>query len=149
MTKTHICPFCGTAFIPSRYHPVQKVCGAKECQRKRRAQYHRTKILNDPEYAKQCQASQQQWRENNKAQQQQYRRDRKAVAEKDATRAEIEQRRQLITLIKKGTAMNLSRSNAEVWILSTANLADVEKAVAAAKLIILHVELGCSLLVSS
>jgi hypothetical protein len=57
------CPFCKESFTRSRFHPDQIVCSGPDCQRQRRAAYHRQKLQADPSYRDQCRDSQQQWRE--------------------------------------------------------------------------------------
>ena len=57
------CPYCRETFERSHYHPDQAVCSARDCQRLRRAAYHRAKVHNDPSYRAQCRDSQKQWRE--------------------------------------------------------------------------------------
>jgi hypothetical protein len=57
------CPFCKKPFEPSRYRPNQVVCTTEECQRKRRAAYHRRKLAEDPLYRIQCRESKTKWRD--------------------------------------------------------------------------------------
>ena len=68
-----ICPYCRQAFDPSPFHPEQKVCLSPECQRRRRAHYHRQKILTDSDYRQVCTDSRKKWRENNPGYQALYR----------------------------------------------------------------------------
>jgi hypothetical protein len=42
------CPYCQQAFQPSPYRLQQRACSQAECQRRRRADYHRQKIRTDP-----------------------------------------------------------------------------------------------------
>ena len=42
--------FCRQPFVPSPYRPQQLVCSAQECQRRRRAEYHRRKRHADSVY---------------------------------------------------------------------------------------------------
>ena len=42
------CPYCRESFEPSRYHPDQIVRNGPTCQRRRRVDYHRQKVDNDP-----------------------------------------------------------------------------------------------------
>ena len=51
MTETRCCPYCQRSFHPSPYRLQQRVCSQPECQRHRRADYHRRKIQADPVYA--------------------------------------------------------------------------------------------------
>src|ERR1039457_2670036 len=59
------CPFCSNSFQPSRYHPNQRICASVECQRRRRRDYHKIKLANDPAYREQCRDSQKKWRGKN------------------------------------------------------------------------------------
>jgi len=59
------CRYCEQEFKPSRYHPNQDVCSSKECQCRRRTEYHRKKLEEDPIYREQCRDSQRKWREQN------------------------------------------------------------------------------------
>ena len=61
--RTPLCPYCNETFVPSRYRPDQVVCSASECQRERRAAYHRKKLEDDSDYREQCRESQRHWRE--------------------------------------------------------------------------------------
>jgi len=62
LTETRCCPYCQRSFHPSRYRLQQRVCGQPECQRHRRADYHRRKIRADPVYAQVVLDSRKQWR---------------------------------------------------------------------------------------
>lgn len=63
MNRKKKCLYCKKRFEPSRYHPNQTVCSSTECQRRRRTEYHRRKLREDPEYREQCSLSRQKWRE--------------------------------------------------------------------------------------
>ena len=56
------CPYCQHIFQPSPYRVQQRVCSQAECQRHRRADYHRRKIQADPVYAQVVLDSRKQWR---------------------------------------------------------------------------------------
>lgn len=57
-----MCPYCGAEFEPSVYHREQRVCSLVECQRQRRAEYHRRKFDEDSDYRETCRNSQRNWR---------------------------------------------------------------------------------------
>ena len=61
MSKTRRCPYCQCSFQPSVYRPQQVICSQPECQRRRRADYHRKKLAADPEYRQVVRESQKQW----------------------------------------------------------------------------------------
>lgn len=61
------------SFEPSKHRPDQTVRNRAECQRRRRADYHRSKLATDPEYAQVVRDSQKKWRDAHPGYQQQYR----------------------------------------------------------------------------
>jgi len=103
------CPYCRQTFAPSHYHPDQAVCGALDCQRLRRAAYHRAKLHNDPSYRAQCRDSQKQWREQHPEYMPAYR--KLQPKRRPAVRPKPEQRSDLISLlerVKNNVAIDLS-----------------------------------------
>jgi transposase len=56
-------PYGKCAFLHSPYRPQQTVCSRPECQRRRRANYHRRKLEADSEYRQIVHDSQKKWRE--------------------------------------------------------------------------------------
>jgi hypothetical protein len=77
----HRCPYCHETFFPSRYRPDQVVCSAPNCQRQRRAAYHRKKLRVDAAYREQCRESQQLWRDQHPDYMRSYREARSAGTE--------------------------------------------------------------------
>ena len=61
--ENRTCPYCGKQFKPSRSHPHQVVCSSDDCQRRRRADYHRKRLKKDPLYSALCQDSQKIWKQ--------------------------------------------------------------------------------------
>jgi hypothetical protein len=61
LSKFRRCPYCQSSFLPSIYRPQQVVCSQPECQRRRRADYHRKKLATDSEYRQVVRDSQKQW----------------------------------------------------------------------------------------
>lgn len=59
------CPYCNQAFRPCRFHPEQRVCSTAQCQQRRRADYHRKRLAQDPAYRDDCNRSRAKWRERN------------------------------------------------------------------------------------
>jgi hypothetical protein len=106
LTQTRCCPYCQRSFQPSPYRLQQRVCSQPECQRHRRADYHRKKIQTDPVYAQVVQDSRKQWREEHADYQKSYWR----------THPEDRQRR-VTSLVKNNLALDLKRSDAEVWLV--------------------------------
>ena len=109
------CPYCRETFVPSLYHPDQAVCGAPDCQRLRRAAYHRAKLHNDPSYRAQCRDSQKQWREQNRNYMRAYRQSQ--PARRPAVQRDPGQRSDLVSLlerVKNNVAIDLSACAATI-----------------------------------
>lgn len=145
MPRHRVCPFCQNEFEPSQYHPDQRICSAKECQKKRRLAYHRKKLLEDPEYAEQCRESRKKWRENNRPYLAQYRKLRKLNAANIAAQQININRNRLLRLIQQSSVFDLREFAAEIWLLCAGDRDATEKVLANAKAIILHAELSSSL----
>ena len=91
MSPARRCPYCQCVFVPSIYRPRQRVCGQPECQRRRRSDYHRQKLVTDPEYRQVVRESQKQWWD--------------------------EQKRRLGRLVRNNLALDLKDASSEVWLL--------------------------------
>ena len=113
-----ICRYCELEFKPSRYHPDQDVCSSKECQCRRRTDYHRKKLEEDPIYREQCRDSQRKWREHNPDYMKKYllrrRQEKLSQPETAALAAEFQH---LLTLIKNNLAFDLKPSTAAIWLV--------------------------------
>ena len=113
-----ICRYCEQEFKPSRYHPNQDVCSSKECQLRRRTDYHRRKIVEDPIYREQCRDSQRKWREQNPDYMKKYvlrrRQENLSQPETSALAAEFQH---LLTLVKNNLAFDLKPSAAAIWLV--------------------------------
>ena len=86
MTETRCCPYCQRSVHPSLYRLQQRVCSQPECQRHRRADYHRRKIQTDPVYAQVVQDSRKQWRAEHADYQKTYWRTHPEAAERNRQR---------------------------------------------------------------
>src|SRR5437667_8424673 len=113
-----ICRYCEQEFEPSRYHPDQDVCSSKECQRRRRTDYHRQKIEEDPIYREQCRDSQRKWREQNPDYMKKYllRRGHEKLSQPE-TSTFANEFQHLLTLIKNNVAFDLKPSTAAIWLV--------------------------------
>jgi len=112
------CRYCERIFVPSKYQPGQAVCSDPDCQRRRRADYHRQKIAADPEYRQVCLDSPQKWRARNSDYWRQYRRQHPAAVERNRQRQQVrDQRRHLRDLANNNSVFDLKRSAAEIWLL--------------------------------
>jgi hypothetical protein len=139
MSHRRVCPFCGKEFQPSKYHPRQIVCSEEGCQQKRRSAFHRKKVAQDPAYAKQCRESRKKWRINNRPRVAEYRKLRRLDLARATNEQITKQRKELINLIGSSGVFNLRRYTVEVWCVCDDNPKHVEKILAAANLIILHI----------
>jgi hypothetical protein len=111
------CPYYKQLFTPSRYHPDQIICSQPNCQRRRRAEYHRWKIQNDPEYAQIVLDSQNEWRRCHPDYPKKHRKKRlrpERAALKTRSRVDLQR---LLEDVKNNIALDLKHCAAEVWII--------------------------------
>ena len=112
------CPYCQHIFQPSPYRVQQRVCSQPECQRRRRADYHRQKIRADPLYAQVVQDSRKQWRSEHANYQKTYWQTHPEAAERNRQRQRRRDRHARVTsLVKNNVALDLKHSAAEVWLV--------------------------------
>lgn len=112
------CPYCQQAFRPSPYRLQQRVCSQPECQRRRRADYHRQKIQTDPLYSQVVSDSRKQWQDEHAAYQKTYWQTHPEAAERNRTRQRHRDRQRRVTnLVKNNVALDLKHSAAEVWLV--------------------------------
>lgn len=81
--RHHRCRYCQQVFQPAAYHPHQRVCSNRECQRQRRSDYHRQKIASDPVYQQVCLESPRKWRRANPDYWKKYRQDHPQQVERN------------------------------------------------------------------
>ena len=118
MTETRCCPYCQRSFHPSPYRLQQRVCSQPECQRHRRADYHRQKIQSDAVYAQVIQDSRKQWRAEHVDYQKTYWRTHPEAAERNRQRQRQRDRQRRVTaLVKNNVALDLKHFAAEVWLV--------------------------------
>jgi hypothetical protein len=116
--EPHCCPYCGTKFWPSIYHPNQHICSKSDCRRRWRNEYHRQKYRADAEYRLICRDSNQKWRAQNGGYQRRYRQDHPAYVEKNRTdQKRRDCRRRVQNLVKNNLALDLKSINGDVWIV--------------------------------
>ena len=121
------CPYCQQSFQPSIYHSQQRACGQLECQRRRRADYHRNKIRTDAPYAETVRNSQSNWREEHRDYWKQYRKRRPEAVERNREQQRRrDQQRRLENLAKINLALDLKSIPSEVWFVGPA-AADLAK----------------------
>jgi hypothetical protein len=131
------CPYCQQVFLPSLYCPGQLVCGAPDCQRQRRREYHRQKLVADAVYRQVCRDSQRNWQLDHPLYQQQYRQSHPASAERNRRIQPLrDQKRRLRRLEKNNLAFQLTCSSTEVWLTTPATGHLEKNILASAKLLI-------------
>jgi hypothetical protein len=112
------CRYCERIFQPSKYQPGQSVCSEPDCQRRRRADYHRLKIAADPEYRLVCRDSPQKWRSRNPDYWRRYREQHPAAVQRNRQQQQVrDQKRHLRDLANNNSAFDLKHSAAEIWVL--------------------------------
>src|SRR5580700_9293871 len=113
------CRYCQKSFQPSKFQPRQAVCGEPVCQRKRRTEYHRQKIVADPEYREVCRDSLRKWRTHHPDYWKRYRTEHPQAVERNRQRQKLRDRRQhLRDLANNTSALDLKHSAAGVWLLN-------------------------------
>lgn len=118
MSKARRCPHCERVFLPSAYRPQQVVCSQAECQRRRRAEYHRQKLRTDPEYRQVVRDSQKQWWDEHPDYQKQRRQQNPKLVESNRQQQrQRDQKRRVEHLVRNNLALNLKQSASEVWLL--------------------------------
>ena len=133
-----LCLYCKQKFQPSRYRPDQRICNSLDCQRRRRTEYHRKKLADDPLYKEQCRDSQRKWRENHPAYMRDYRaelRRRDPLSNKSNLSREL---RRLLKLVKNNVALDLKSLDASVWLVCRKGVVSGKNTLASAKVIILQ-----------
>jgi hypothetical protein len=112
------CLYCQQNFQPSKFQRRRAVCGGYDCQRRRRADYHRRKLAGDPEYCDVCRDSPRKWRSRNPDYWKQYRQKNPASAERNREQQQLRDRkRRLRNLANNTSALDLKHSAAEVWLV--------------------------------
>lgn len=112
------CRYCERSFRPSKYQPGQSVCSKPDCQRRRRADYHRHKIATDPLYRQVYLDSSQKWRSRNPDYWRRYRQRQPAAVERNRQQQRVrDQKRRLRDLANNNSAFDLKRSASEIWLL--------------------------------
>lgn len=112
-----ICRYCEKPFLPSRYRPDQQVCSLGDCQRRRRADYHRQKLAEDPAYHDQCRDSQAKWRSKNPHYMERYRARRRPSSQTAEKTRLLQELRRLLERVKNNVAQNLKSYDARVWVI--------------------------------
>lgn len=125
------CPYCRASFVRSRFHPDQVVCAAVACQRRRRTEYHRQKLRDDPSYREQCRDSQRSWREEHPGYMRTYRFRKAKIGAEEPAVHEL-----LAGLLRNERAVELTQYPARVWLISSEAL--VKNTLALAQIIVVE-----------
>ena len=116
-----LCRYCQKRFQPSKFQPQQTVCSQPDCQRQRRADYHRQKIAADDDYREVCRDSPRKWRAAHPEYWKQYRQTHPESAERNRQQQTARDRkRRLRRLANNTSARDLKHSAAQVWLLGSA-----------------------------
>ena len=114
------CRYCRKSFQASKFQPRQEVCGAPDCQRRRRTDYHKTKIAADPVYREVCRDSPRKWRARNPDYWKRYREKHPAATEHNRQRQKVRDgKRRLRHLANNTPALDLKRSAAQIWLVGS------------------------------
>ena len=138
------CPYCGQQFKPLRSHPHQMVCSSGDCQRRRRADYHRKKLKKDPLYRALCQDSQETWLEQNPEYMKRYRAgQREAKPDRTAVDPLVIELKRLLTcvknnLVKNTSAILVTRCAPNIWVLAPKRKADDKNTSAPTHVVVIH-----------
>ena len=133
----HSCRYCQQSSQPSQFRPDQRVCSQPHCQRRRRAEYHRHKLENDPEYTQVVRDSRQKWRQAHPEYQKNYWRTHPRQAQRNRERQrQRDCQRHLQNLVKNNLALDLKRTDAEVYLFGPAAADLVKNNLAHSKLLI-------------
>ncbi len=128
------CPFCKESFTRSRFHPDQIVCSGPDCQRQRRAAYHRQKLQADPSYRDQCRDSQQQWRDQHPEYMRTYRAEHQSRKTRPRAAASPDLAR-LLECVKNNMAIDLKAYPATILLIASERVKNI---VATAELILVQ-----------
>ena len=118
MISIRRCPYCQRTFQLSPYRRQQRVCSQPDCQRRRRADYHRRKIQSDLVYADVVKDSRKSWREEHPGYQKAYWQTHPEAAEHNRQQQRRRDRRRCVgDLVKNNVALDLKHSASEVWLV--------------------------------
>jgi hypothetical protein len=131
------CPYCGKGFLPSPYHPDQEICDAARCQGRRRTDYHRKKMAEDPAYREQCHESQKHWREHNRAYMKHYRQRRRLHHQQQQDRIRsLGEFVRLVDVLKNNVAPDLTKLNIDAWLVPSSPISSVKNTFARMQVIV-------------
>jgi hypothetical protein len=142
------CPYCMQEFPRSRFHPEQAVCSSLDCQRRRRADYHRKKLANDAVYWAACQDSKKEWKKNNPSYLRRYRATaKKGYGGRNPHPPSVDDilrllRRAKNTAAKNSAALCVTSGLVEVWWVSFSGVQPAKNTFAGYKVVVLECDPG-------
>ena len=142
-SENRTCPYCEKQFKPSRSHPEQKVCSAADCQRRRRADYHRKKLTKDPLYRALCEDSQETWKQRNPDYMKNYRASRRKPSGRKTVPPRIAELKRLLTrirntLVKNTPALRVTRCASGIWLIAPKHAAADKNTLAPTHVIVIQ-----------
>ena len=115
--KTKLCPHCKMSFKPHIRAPHQKVCGNPGCQKRRRSEYHRSRIKTNPDYRETVKDSKKKWRDANPGYMKRYRQAHPEQAERNRITQQLrDQKRRCVHLVKNNSVESVSADKPEVYL---------------------------------
>lgn len=137
------CCVCHLPFIPSRFHPEQKVCSAKPCQQRRRAESRKRQLADDAVYREVCRDSSRKWRAHHPQYWKQYRAANPGSVARNLThQRQYDLRRRLAHLANNNSALDLKSAVSGVWLLGPAAEDLANNNLASAQVFILQRPMG-------
>ena len=117
---TRCCRYCRNSFQTAKTHPAQSVCSRPDCQQRRRAEYRRSKLAADPDYAEHCRQSARQWRKLHPDYWSQYRHAHPTSVERNRQQQQARDRKRHLQLLANNTlAADLKPCPAKVWLVGS------------------------------
>jgi hypothetical protein len=140
------CRYCQQQFQRFLFRPQQTVCSQRDCQRRRRTDYHRLKVQSDSEYAQVVRDSRKKWRDAHPDYQKNYWQTHPEAARHNRERQQQrDQKRRVQKLVKNNSALDLKHSPAQVWLVGPAADVLVKNTLASSNLFIFQpLELGAA-----
>jgi len=136
------CAYCKQKFRPSRFHAEQTVCISSDCQRRRRADYHKRKLAGDPAYLEQCRHSQKKWRDENPDYMKKYLAKRRTPKRSPAyDSGVVKELQRLLGLARNNRVFDLKSSAATILLVCPEGIARQKNTLAFEKNTLAHAKL--------
>jgi hypothetical protein len=136
------CAYCKQKFRPSRFHPEQTVCVSADCQRRRRADYHKRKLAIDLAYLEQCRHSQKKWRDENPDYMKEYLAKRQTPQRSSSyDSGMVNELQRLVDLARNNRVFDLKSSDATILLVCPDDIARQKNTLAFEKNTLAHAKL--------